>query len=751
MSTVRIGVLTSGGDAQGMNAAVRAVVRTALARGAQPYAIYEGWQGTCMGGDSIKKMEWSDVSSILAEGGTVIGTARSADFRTYEGRHRAAANLLEHGIDHLVVIGGDGSLSGTNEFRGEWAQHVAELAAEGVISAETAAAHPALIIVGLVGSIDNDMVGTDMTIGADTALHRILDAIDQLTSTAASHQRTFVVEVMGRHCGYLPLMAAVAGGADYVFTPEDPAGPGWQDDLAEHLRLGREAGRRESIVLVAEGAHDRDGNELSTQLIADTIQERTGEDARVTILGHVQRGGTPSAYDRWMSTLLGYAAVQEILESTAEDEPVILGVRRNRITRVPLMKAVHDTRAVKDLIAAGDYAAAQASRGSSFSSMVGINQILSTPPQLTPEPTGESKRVAILHAGGLAPGMNTAARVAVRLGIARGWTMLGVEGSWSGLADDRVRELSWSDVEGWAFKGGAELGTKRDIPPVEQFYALGRAIERNQIDALLVIGGMNAYLGVHAITSEKDRYPAFQIPILLIPASIDNNLPGCELAIGTDTAINNATWAIDRIKESAAASKRCFIAETMGRRCGYLTLMSALSSGAEYMYINEESPSLEQIAADADRMVASFKSGRRLFLTLLNESASQYYDREFLADVFNAESEGIYDVRHQALGHMQQGGSPSPYDRLLATRLVARAFEQLVDQFERGDRGAYYIGQVGAAMEARPVKNMFDDLDLVNRRPFHQWWLDLVPVQRIVSLQNPGIEATPIPIDDPVA
>ena len=751
MSTVRIGVLTSGGDAQGMNAAVRAVVRTALARGAQPYAIYEGWQGACVGGDSIKKMEWSDVSSILAEGGTVIGTARSADFRTYEGRHRAAANLLEHGIDHLVVIGGDGSLSGTNEFRGEWAQHVAELAAEGVISPETAAEHPALIIVGLVGSIDNDLVGTDMTIGADTALHRILDAIDQLTSTAASHQRTFVVEVMGRHCGYLPLMAAVAGGADYVFTPEDPAGPGWQDDLAEHLRLGREAGRRESIVLVAEGAHDRDGNELSTQLIADTIQEGTGEDARVTILGHVQRGGTPSAYDRWMSTLLGYAAVQEILASSAEDEPVILGVRRNRITRIPLMKAVHDTRAVKDLIAAGDYAAAQASRGSSFSSMVGINQILSTPPQLTPEPTGEIKRVAILHAGGLAPGMNTAARVAVRLGIARGWTMLGVDGSWSGLADDSVRELSWSDVEGWAFKGGAELGTKRDIPPVEQFYALGRAIERNEIDALLVIGGMNAYLGVHSITSEKDRYPAFQIPILLIPASIDNNLPGCELAIGTDTAINNATWAIDRIKESAAASSALLHRRDDGRRCGYLTLMSALSSGAEYMYINEESPSLEQIAADADRMVASFKSGRRLFLTLLNESASQYYDREFLADVFNAESEGIYDVRHQALGHMQQGGSPSPYDRLLATRLVARAFEQLLDQFDRGDRGAYYIGQVGAAMEARPVKNMFDDLDIENRRPFVQWWRDLVPVQRIVSLQNPGIEATPIPIDDPIA
>ena len=745
MSTVRIGVLTSGGDAQGMNAAVRAVVRTALARGAQPYAIYEGWQGACTGGDSIKKMEWSDVSSILAEGGTVIGTARSADFRTYEGRHRAAANLLEHGIDHLVVIGGDGSLSGTNEFRGEWAQHVAELAAEGVISAETAAAHPALIIVGLVGSIDNDMVGTDMTIGADTALHRILDAIDQLTSTAASHQRTFVVEVMGRHCGYLPLMAAVAGGADYVFTPEDPAGPGWQDDLAEHLRLGREAGRRESIVLVAEGAHDRDGNELSTQLIADTIQERTGEDARVTILGHVQRGGTPSAYDRWMSTLLGYAAVQEILASTAEDEPVILGVRRNRITRVPLMKAVHDTRAVKDLIAAGDYAAAQASRGSSFSSMVGINQILSTPPQLTPEPTGESQRVAILHAGGLAPGMNTAARVAVRLGIARGWTMLGVEGSWSGLADDRVRELSWSDVEGWAFKGGAELGTKRDIPPVEQFYALGRAIERNEIDALLVIGGMNAYLGVHAITSEKDRYPAFQIPILLIPASIDNNLPGSELSIGADTAVNSTVYTLDAIKLSASASKRCFVAEVMGRRCGYLTLMSGLATGAEKVYLPEHDATLDEIASATSDMVKSFRDGRRLYLVLRNEAACGLYSTKLLADVFAQESNGLYDVRESVIGHVQQGGNPTAFDRLMATRLVTNAMQVLVDELVAGTARGHYVGLVNGEFRDSPLAHMNDELDLVNRRPRDQWWLRLEHVIPVVSQDEVAIDKSKLP------
>ena len=742
----RIGVLTSGGDAQGMNAAVRAVVRTALAVGARPFAVMEGWAGAVKGGEAIKELQWSDVSSILAEGGTVIGTARCPEFRDYEGRHAAARNLIERGIDRLVVIGGDGSLSGTDEFRGEWSQHMRELVDEGAIPQEVADEHPALMVVGLVGSIDNDMVGTDMTIGADTALHRIVDAIDQLTSTAASHQRTFVVEVMGRHCGYLPLMAAVAGGADYVFTPEDPVGPGWEDDLAEHLRLGREAGRRESIVLVAEGATDREGNLLTTQHIADTITVKTGEDARVTILGHVQRGGSPSAYDRWMSTLLGYAAVQEILSTGPEDVPCILGVRHNRVTRIPLMKAVRDTRAVKDLIAAGDFPAAQASRGTSFTTMVEINRILSTPPQLTPVPEGSRRRIGVLHAGGLAPGMNTAARAAVRLGIARGWTMLGVNGSWRGLADNDVRELTWADVEGWAFKGGAELGTRREVPEVEQYYALGRAIERNGLDALVVIGGLNAYLAVKAMMDERDRYPAFRIPIVLIPASIDNNLPGSELSIGADTAINNATWALDRIKESAAATRRCFVAEIMGRRCGYLTLMSSLSSGAEYIYLNEDEVDLESIAQDSKRMVESFAGGRRLFLVLVNEAVSKFYDREFLASVYEAESGGVYDVRHSALGHLQQGGAPSPFDRLLATRLANRALEHLHNQFTRGESEGVYIGQVGNRIEARLVKNMFDDLDIVNRRPFDQWWRELTPVQRIVSMKDCGTPASAITI-----
>lgn len=222
ISTLRIGILTSGGDAQGMNAAVRAVVRTGLELGAEVYAIYEGYAGMVRGGNFIRRMDWDSVGGILHRGGTVIGTARCEEFRQRAGRLQAARNLLEHDIDRLVIIGGDGSLNGAHIFHQEWPSLINELVEKGALEPQKAAAHPRLYIVGLVGSIDNDMFGTDMTIGADSALHRITEAIDAISSTAASHQRTFVVKVMGRNCGYLALMGGLATGADWVLIPESP-------------------------------------------------------------------------------------------------------------------------------------------------------------------------------------------------------------------------------------------------------------------------------------------------------------------------------------------------------------------------------------------------------------------------------------------------------------------------------------------------------------------------------------------------
>lgn len=732
---IRIGVLTSGGDAPGMNAAVRAVVRTALRRGAEVFAIYAGYQGMINGGDSIRQFGWSDVRGILSQGGTMIGTFRSQDFRTREGRLKAAKNLIDRGIDRLIVIGGDGSLTGLDTFRQEWAELVSELVAAGELTQEIADHHQHLLIAGLVGSIDNDLVGVDSTIGADTALHRILYAVDALASTAASHQRSFVLEVMGRHCGYLALATAISGSCDYVLIPEDPPADGWEAEMVAALRAGRARGRRDSIVVIAEGAIDQHGEQITAEYVRSVIARELNESTRTTTLGHVQRGGVPSAYDRWASTWLGYEAVDEVLTTSADQPPKVVGILGNKVVRIPLMEAVTASQGVSRLISEGDYTAAMNARGPSFNKLADIFFELASPHDLA-LPEG-ANRVAIMHAGGLAPGMNTAAMVAVRLGISRGFQMLGVMNGFSGLRKGKVRELKWDDVEGWAGLGGAELGIRRTIPATEDLYEINRSLEDNQIDALLIIGGWNAYQGAYRLHSERDRYPAFRIPIVAVPASIDNNLPGTELSIGTDTALNVNTRAIDMIKMSGSATTRCFIVETMGRYCGYLALMSGLAGGSERVYINEEGIELQDLAADVTWLQDTFASGRRLFLAVRNEMASEAYTTEFMGRMLEGASKGAYDVRTHIVGHVQQGAEPTPADRLLATRMVDEALGVLAAEFDSPHPHSWYVGIQDSKIKPHPLGYMMDSMDADHRRPLEQWWLKLRDVGATMA-EQPG-------------
>ncbi|SER74098.1 6-phosphofructokinase 1 [Propionibacterium cyclohexanicum] len=714
-----------------MNAAVRAVVRTALTRHAEVFVIYEGYQGMIDGGEGIRQFQWDDVGAILGKGGTVIGTYRSKEFREREGRLKAARNLVDRGIDRLVVVGGDGSLTGLDTFRSEWPGLLDDLVRDGRLSAQQVADHPALMIAGLVGSIDNDLVGTDSTIGADSALHRIIEAIDAITSTAASHQRSFVVEVMGRHCGYLALMAAVAGGCDYVLIPEDPPQPGWEEDMCAQLRRGRQAGRRESIVIVAEGARDRDGKPITSSYVRDTIDRINHEDARVTILGHVQRGGRPSAFDRWASTWLGYEAAQQVINSDKDSPAMVLGMRGAAVVRLPLMDAVSATRRVPELIEARKYEDAMALRSADFTEMVKIFEELAHPLHVTT--TAGSPRIAIVHLGGLAPGMNTAARAAVRLGIARDFTMLGVRNGFAGLLKGEIDELGWEDVEGWTGEGGAELGLRRTVPPLGDYYAISRALEENQIAGLLVIGGWNAYIAAFQIHREAERYPGFRIPIVCVPASIDNNLPGSDQAIGADTALNEITDDIDRIKQSGAATTRSFVIETMGRRCGYLALMGGMAGGAERVYLHEDGITLDQLNKDVKWLRMSFERGRRLFVAVRSEMASDAYTSDFLARLFEGESHGLYDVRMNIIGHVQQGGEPSPADRLLATRMVSHALDVLKGELDAHSTGSWFVGLHESQVQAQPLRHMEDQVDIGNRRPRYQWWMKLRPVSEAVS------------------
>lgn len=741
MSTIprRIGVLTSGGDAQGMNAAVRAVTRAALERGAEVYAIYEGYQGMVDGGDRIRPLSWDSVGGILHKGGTIIGTARCPAFRQREGRRQAARNLVRFGIDALVVIGGDGSLSGANEFRQEWPELLAELVKADEISAEKAERFKHLAIAGLVGSIDNDMYGTDMTIGTDSALRRITDAVDAISSTAASHQRTFVIEVMGRHCGYLALMGTIAGGADFVLIPESPPDvDNWEDVMCELMKEGRAAGRRDSIVIVAEGAQDRNGKPITADYVKQVLEQRLAEDTRVTILGHVQRGGAPTAFDRNLATLTGVAVVDEVLGMTAESEPQVIGIRGNRINKAPLMHCVKQTRAVAEAIKDKDFNRAMELRGNSFKDSFNILRTLVRALPHPPQPGQRRLRLAMMHGGGPAPGMNTAIRAALRLGLDKGHIMLGVEQGFDGLIAGKLREMNWMSANGWVGLGGAELGTNRKVPSGRDLYAIARTIEEQKIDGLLMVGGWSGYQSAYKLVSERKNYPSFNIPIICMPASIDNDLPGSELSIGADTALNSIIEAVDKIKQTAVAYRRCFVVEVMGRYCGYLALLSGLATGAERVYLHEEGVTLNDLEKDLVNLRNGFEHGKRLGLLIRNEMAHPVYTTSVTCALLEAEGKGLYDVRQAILGHMQQGGSPSPFDRIQATRLAARCVEWLIAEAQNAEPGAAFIGLEAGKVHFHDLIDLPRMADDPFQRPKEQWWLNLRPIVRLLAQPGPS-------------
>ncbi|MED1203213.1 6-phosphofructokinase [Heyndrickxia acidicola] len=275
----RIGVLTSGGDAPGMNAAIRAVVRKAIYHGLEVYGIKQGYNGLING--KIEKMELGSVGDIIQRGGTVLRSARCEEFKTKEGQAKGIEQLKKHGIEGLVVIGGDGSYQGAK--------------------ALTEQGFPC---VGVPGTIDNDIPGTDFTIGFDTALNTVLDSIDKIRDTASSHERTFVIEVMGRHAGDIALWSGLAGGAETILIPEEAYS---MDEITERLKNGSERGKKHSIIIVAEGV-------VKAHRIAEELEKVTTYDTRVSVLGHVQRGGTPTAFDRVLASRLGARAVELLME-----------------------------------------------------------------------------------------------------------------------------------------------------------------------------------------------------------------------------------------------------------------------------------------------------------------------------------------------------------------------------------------------------------------------------------------------------
>ncbi|XP_016394013.1 ATP-dependent 6-phosphofructokinase, platelet type isoform X6 [Sinocyclocheilus rhinocerous] len=737
-----IGVLTSGGDAQGMNAAVRAVVRMGIYVGAKVYFIHEGYQGMVDGGDNIKEASWESVSSMLQVGGTVIGSARCKDFRTHEGRLRAALNLVQRGITNLCVIGGDGSLTGANLFREEWSGLLDELVQSGEISEEASQIHSALHIVGMVGSIDNDFCGTDMTIGTDSALHRIIEVVDAIMTTAQSHQRTFVLEVMGRHCGYLALVSALACGADWVLIPEMPPKDGWEEQMCYKLSENRADKKRLNIIIVAEGAIDQSNKPITTELIKDLVVRCLGFDTRVTILGHVQRGGTPSAFDRILASRMGVEAVLALLEASPGTPACVVSLCGNQAVRVPLMECVQMTQEVQKAMDEKRFEEAVRLRGRSFENNLNTYKLLSHR-KIDSELPHSSFNVAVLNVGAPAAGMNAAVRSAVRVGITEGHTMFAVSDGFEGFYKGQIKEIKWGDVGGWTGQGGSLLGTKRTLP-AKHIDKIAEQMRIHNINALLVIGGFEAYLGLMELQAARSKHAELCVPMVMVPATVSNNIPGSDLSIGADTALNAITDTCDRIKQSASGTKRrVFIIETMGGYCGYLATVGGLAAGADAAYIYEEPFDIRELQSNVEHLTEKMKTSIQRGLVLRNENCSENYTTDFIYQLYNEEGKGVFDCRKNVLGHMQQGGAPSPFDRNFGTKIAAKAMQWIskkLKEFYREGRvfantedSACLLGMRRRALVFQPVIQLKDETDFVHRIPKEQWWLRLRPLMKILA------------------
>jgi 6-phosphofructokinase 1 len=293
--------------------------------------------------------------------------------------------------------------------------------------------------------------------------------------------------------------------------------------------------------------------------------------------------------------------------------------------------------------------------------------------------------------------------------------------------------MDWMSVSGWMSKGGAELGTSRKTPTKAELPLVAEQLEAHGIDGLCIIGGWGGYETVYQMWQQREIYPAFNIPMVCLPTTINNNLPGSEHSIGADTALNSIVEAVDKIKQSAVATNRCFVVEVMGRDSGYLALISGLATGAERVYIPEEGVSLTTLEEEVAELIKGFQSGKRLGLIIRSERADHLYTTGFMRSLFEKEGGDLFDVRQAILGHIQQGGNPSPYDRIQATRLAARCIDYLAAQSQEAQPGIAAIGLQGGQVQFTDLREFPNLIDGQYQRPKEQWWLRLREVAKVLD------------------
>uniref|UniRef100_A0A673HL84 ATP-dependent 6-phosphofructokinase, liver type-like n=1 Tax=Sinocyclocheilus rhinocerous TaxID=307959 RepID=A0A673HL84_9TELE len=512
------------------------------------------------------------------------------------------------------------------------------------ITAETAKQHGHLNIVGLVGSIDNDFCGTDMTIGADSALNRITEIIDAITTTATrseAHLLSKMVVIKSRH-------------------------------------------KTITVKLIFSNVNQINNlqkfSDKQSQILSDIIK-------RVILL-----------------CLLKTKEVQRAMNEKRFEEAIQL-------------------------------------RGRSFENNWNIYKLLAYQ-----KPSQHS--IAILNVGAPAAGMNAAMRSAVRVGLATGHRLYIVSDGFEGLANGAVNEVSWNQVAGWTGQGGSLLGTKRTLPST-CMEKLVENLNKFSIQSLLVVGGFEAYEGILELVEARGRYDELCIPMCIIPATISNNVPGTDFSLGSDTAVNAAMASCDKIKQSATGTKRrVFVVETMGGYCGYLATTTGIAVGADAAYIFEDPFNIHDLKTNVEHLTEKMKKDIQRGLVLRNEKCHVHYTTDFIHKLYSAEGKGVFDCRVNVLGHLQQGGVPTPFDRNYGTKLGVRAVqwltEKMTDSFRQGrvfvntPDTACVVGLYKKVLTFSPITELKDQTDFEHRMPKTQWWLNFrLMLKMLAKYQTP--------------
>merc|ERR1719300_1931306 len=442
------------------------------------------------------------------------------------------------------------------------------------------------------------------------------------------------------------------------------------------------------------------------------------------------------------------------MDATPTTPAVVVSLDGNAAVRVPLMDCVEKTQAVTKAMNEKNWELAVMLRGKSFQRNLDTYRMLT---RLKP-PEKEIKDVtgwnlAVMHIGAPCCGMNAAVRSFTRNCIYSGNNPYGIHNGIDGLIAGEVKPIAWSDVTGWVCEGGALLGTKRTLPE-QDFHACAEQLKKHNIQGLVVIGGFEAFQAVLQLADQREKFKAFKIPMVVLPATISNNVPGTDFSIGADTALNEITEICDRIRQSAQGTKRrVFIVETMGGYSGYLATMAGLAGGADAAYIHEEKFGIQELMKDLDIMAFKMDKGN-IFrgLVLRNECANSNYDTDFLYRLYSEEGKDKFTVRHNVLGHMQQGGWPSPFDRNVATEMAAKTVNWLIEQLNHcaardgtvhaeEPSTATLLGMRTRAYKFQPVKLIKEDTDFVHRvSKGNQWWMKIRSVMSILAQHDSTYE-----------